>query len=136
MNAPTSLANNVSFAVVGTGGAGAITAGSILLEAAGKTGWHGLLNRSVGPQIRGGEAAALVRLSTRPAACMSKVFDIVINVLIDLYISVILSFVKSLGSLFGLLMSNTPGWVNNQPRFVLFNMFPGILNGFGPLDLN
>ena len=67
---------NVSFAIVGSGGAGAITAGSILLESAGKSGLHGLLNRSVGPQIRGGEAAALVRLSTRSAACMSKRFDI------------------------------------------------------------
>ncbi len=70
--------NNVSFAVVGTGGKGAITAGSILLEVAGKGGWHGLLNRSVGPQIRGGEAAALVRLSTEPAFTMSKDFNILV----------------------------------------------------------
>ncbi len=73
-------AKNVSFAVVGSGGAGAITAGSILLEAAGKSGWHGLLNRSVGPQIRGGEAAALVRLSTRPAFCMSREFHILVAI--------------------------------------------------------
>lgn len=71
---------NVSFAVVGSGGAGAITAGSLLLEAAGKAGWHGLLNRSVGPQIRGGEAAALVRLATSPVSCMSKSFDILVAI--------------------------------------------------------
>ena len=70
--------NNVSFAVVGTGGKGAITAGSILLEVAGKGGWHGLLNRSVGPQIRGGEAAALVRLAVEPAFTMSKDFNILV----------------------------------------------------------
>lgn len=80
MNAPSQHAANVSFAVVGTGGAGAITAGSILLEAAGKAGWYGLLTRSVGPQIRGGEAAALVRLSTKPASCMSKKFDILVAI--------------------------------------------------------
>ena len=80
MTLPISSRKNISFAVVGSGGAGAITAGSILLEAAGKSGWHGLLNRSVGPQIRGGEAAALVRLSTRPAACMSKNFDILVAI--------------------------------------------------------
>lgn len=80
MNALSQNANNVSFAVVGTGGAGAITAGSILLEAAGKAGWYGLLTRSVGPQIRGGEAAALVRLSNKPAACMSKEFDILVAI--------------------------------------------------------
>ncbi len=78
MNANTKNCKNVSFAVVGSGGMGAITAGSILLEAAGKAGWHGLLNRSVGPQIRGGEAAALVRLSTRPAFCMAKDFNILV----------------------------------------------------------
>ncbi len=78
MNALSSQVKSVSFAVVGTGGAGAITAGSILLEAAGKSGWYGLLTRSVGPQIRGGEAAALVRLSTKPAACMSRNFDILV----------------------------------------------------------
>lgn len=71
---------NISFAIVGTGGAGAITAGSLLLEAAGKAGWYGLLTRSVGPQIRGGEAAALVRLSTASAACMSKEFDILVAI--------------------------------------------------------
>lgn len=80
MNALSQQANNVSFAIVGTGGAGAITAGSILLEAAGKSGWYGLLTRSVGPQIRGGEAAALVRLSTKSATCMSKEFDILVAI--------------------------------------------------------
>ena len=71
---------SVSFAIVGTGGAGAITAGSMLLEAAGKTGLYGVLNRSVGPQIRGGEAAALVRLAPHPVECMSRSFDILIAI--------------------------------------------------------
>lgn len=78
MNAQEHQVKTTSFAVVGSGGAGAITAGSILLEAAGKSGLYGLLTRSVGPQIRGGEAAALVRLSAEPAACMSKEFDILV----------------------------------------------------------
>ncbi len=73
-----SARDNVSFAVVGTGGKGAITAGAILLEAAGKGGWHGLLTRSVGPQIRGGEAAALVRLATKPAFTMARDFNILV----------------------------------------------------------
>lgn len=80
MNPSERLLDNVSFAVVGSGGAGAITAGSILLEAAGKSGWYGLLTRSVGPQIRGGEAAALVRLATKSATCMSKDFDILVAI--------------------------------------------------------
>ncbi|MCP4211563.1 MAG: 2-oxoacid:acceptor oxidoreductase subunit alpha [Halieaceae bacterium] len=80
MTASLEPANSISFAIVGTGGAGAITAGSMLIEAAGKAGYYGLLTRSVGPQIRGGEAAALVRLSTKPAACMSKEFDILVAI--------------------------------------------------------
>ena len=48
--------NTVAIAIMGSGGAGAITAGSLLLEAAGRAGWHGLMTRSVGPQIRGGRA--------------------------------------------------------------------------------
>jgi 2-oxoglutarate/2-oxoacid ferredoxin oxidoreductase subunit alpha len=74
------LRDSVSFAIVGTGGAGAVTAGAILLEAAGKSGWYGLMNLSVGPQIRGGEAAALVRLASDPAECMSKEFDILVAI--------------------------------------------------------
>ncbi len=69
---------DVSFAIVGSGGKGAVTAGGILQEAAGKAGWHGVLTRSVGPQIRGGEAAALVRLATGPVFCMSRNFDILV----------------------------------------------------------
>ncbi len=80
MTKPQTPRESVSFAIVGAGGAGAITAGSLLLEAAGKCGWYGVLNRSVGPQIRGGEAAALVRLSTHPAECMTKDFDALIAI--------------------------------------------------------
>lgn len=80
MTPGTHGSRSVSFAIVGTGGAGAVTAGSMLLEAAGAAGWYGLLTRSVGPQIRGGEAAALVRLSTGPAAYMSKEFDILVAI--------------------------------------------------------
>ncbi len=80
MSAASGHCKSVSFAIVGSGGAGALTAGSILLEAAGKAGWYGLMNRSVGPQIRGGEAAALVRLSTRPVECMAERYDFLIAI--------------------------------------------------------
>lgn len=67
--------SSIAFAIIGSGGAGAITAGEILLEAAGKAGWYGIMSRSVGPQIRGGEAAALLRLSSRPVECMAGKID-------------------------------------------------------------
>ena len=74
----TSAAGTVSVAITGSGGAGAITAGTLLLEAAGKAGWYGLMTRTVGPQIRGGEAAALVRLARRPVDGHGDSFDILI----------------------------------------------------------
>jgi 2-oxoglutarate ferredoxin oxidoreductase subunit alpha len=71
---------NVSIAIVGSGGAGALTAGSFLLEAASVAGWYGMLTRMVGPQIRGGEAAALVRLASRPVECLGDRLDLLIGI--------------------------------------------------------
>jgi 2-oxoglutarate ferredoxin oxidoreductase subunit alpha len=71
---------SVSLAIVGSGGAGAITAGAMLLEAAGRIGLYGLMTRSVGPQIRGGEAAALLRFSSQPVACMGDNYDLLIAI--------------------------------------------------------
>ncbi len=73
-------APGVSIALIGSGGAGVLTASNLLLEAACAAGWHGLLTRSVGPQIRGGEAAALMRLSPDPVECGADVFDLLIAV--------------------------------------------------------
>ncbi len=80
MPASKSAFKSISVAVVGSGGAGAITAGSIILEAAGKAGWYGIMNRSVGPQIRGGEAAALVRLANQPVNCMDESYDLLVAI--------------------------------------------------------
>lgn len=80
MRASNGVNGSISFAIVGSGGAGALTAGAILLETAGKAGWYGIMNRSVGPQIRGGEAAALVRLSTHPVDCMAECYDFLIAI--------------------------------------------------------
>jgi 2-oxoglutarate ferredoxin oxidoreductase subunit alpha len=54
----------VSLALAGSGGAGVMTAGNILLEAAASAGYYALMTRTSGPQIRGGEAAAMLRIST------------------------------------------------------------------------
>lgn len=67
-------------AIVGSGGAGSLTAGSLLLEAAAGAGWYGLMTRSVGPQIRGGEAAAFVRIATHPVDCMDDRLDAVVAI--------------------------------------------------------
>jgi 2-oxoglutarate ferredoxin oxidoreductase subunit alpha len=72
--------SSICLAILGSGGAGSMTAAGLLLEAAGRCGWYGLMTRSVGPQIRGGEAAAFVRLATHPVECMDDRFDAVIAI--------------------------------------------------------
>jgi 2-oxoglutarate ferredoxin oxidoreductase subunit alpha len=59
-------ATSVSVALAGSGGAGVMTAGNMLLEAAAQAGYYSLMTRTSGPQIRGGEAAAMVRVCTFP----------------------------------------------------------------------
>lgn len=66
----------VSIAITGAGGAGVMTAGQMLLDAAAKAGLYGLMTRSSGPQIRGGEAAAYIRLSSHPIDCPNDTFDV------------------------------------------------------------
>lgn len=65
----------VSLAIAGAGGAGVITAGEMLLKAAAAMGFYGLMTRSAGPQIRGGEAAAMVTLSPDPVEFHNETFD-------------------------------------------------------------
>lgn len=70
--------DSVTIALVGSGGAGVMTAGQMLLDAAAAVGWYGLMSRSSGPQIRGGEAAAMVRLSPSPVHGPGDRFDLIV----------------------------------------------------------
>ncbi len=72
--------DSLSIALLGSGGSGVMTAGSLLLEAAGKAGCYGLMTRSSGPQIRGGEAAALLRLAPKPVESHKDRFDILLAI--------------------------------------------------------
>jgi len=66
----------LTVAVTGAGGSGAVTAGLILLEAVAAAGLYGLLRRSAGPQIRGGESAALLRFGPAPVHCAGDRCDL------------------------------------------------------------
>jgi 2-oxoglutarate ferredoxin oxidoreductase subunit alpha len=55
--------NELSIAITGAGGAGVISCGELLLEAWARSGGRGLLRKAFGPQIRGGESAALLKLT-------------------------------------------------------------------------
>ena len=77
---PTAVANDsISLSVTGSGGSGAVTTGLILLEAAARAGYFGMLSRSAGPQIRGGESAVMLRLGAAPLQCMDDRFDLLVG---------------------------------------------------------
>jgi 2-oxoglutarate ferredoxin oxidoreductase subunit alpha len=69
-------ARSVSVVLAGSGGAGVMTAGNMLLEAAAHAGYYALMTRSSGPQIRGGEAAAMLRIACEPIECMEDQFHV------------------------------------------------------------
>lgn len=74
----SSASSSLSIAVTGSGGSGAVTTGLILLQGAAQAGLYGLLSRSAGPQIRGGESAAMLRFAERPLDCMDDRFDLLV----------------------------------------------------------
>lgn len=55
--------------MAGSGGDGIVSAGESLLTASALLGYHGVMTKSFGPQIRGGESSFKLRLAT------SKVFN-------------------------------------------------------------
>lgn len=76
---PADQARSLALAVTGSGGSGAVTVGLILLEAAARAGLYGLMSRSAGPQIRGGESAAMLRLGAVAQQCMDDRFDLLLG---------------------------------------------------------
>ena len=75
---PAGARTSLSIALAGSGGSGVMTAGTMLLEAAAQAGLYGLMVRTSGPQIRGGEAAALLRLGAEPVASLDDGFDLLL----------------------------------------------------------
>jgi 2-oxoglutarate ferredoxin oxidoreductase subunit alpha len=70
------MRDSLSVALAGSGGAGVMTAGNMLLEAAAAAGYYGLMTRTSGPQIRGGEAAAMVRIAAFPTDAQEDRFHV------------------------------------------------------------
>lgn len=71
---------SLSIVFAGSGGAGAMTAGAVLLRAAAQAGYYGLMTQLFGPQVRGGEAAALVQVSTDPIDYQPDRFDLFVAI--------------------------------------------------------
>lgn len=68
----------LSIAITGAGGAGVISCGELLLQAWARQGGRGLLRKAYGPQIRGGESAALLKLTERECYTASEHYDVLL----------------------------------------------------------
>ena len=62
--------------MAGAGGDGVVSAGESLLAAAAVAGYHAVLTKSYGPQIRGGESSCRLRLSTEPVLSPGAPLDV------------------------------------------------------------
>ena len=69
---------DISLALLGSGGTGVVTLGQLLMTLAARGGLYGLMSKSYGPQIRGGESAALLRLSSAPVTCAADSYDLLV----------------------------------------------------------
>lgn len=72
------MRNSIAIVFAGSGGAGAITAGSTFLQAAARDGYYGLMTKLSGAQVRGGEAAALVEIGVAPLDAQPDRFDVLV----------------------------------------------------------
>jgi 2-oxoglutarate ferredoxin oxidoreductase subunit alpha len=64
--------------MAGSGGDGVVSAGESLTAAAAFEGYHVIMTKSFGPQIRGGESSCRVRLSTQPIFTSGGMLDVAV----------------------------------------------------------
>lgn len=60
------MADSLSIGIAGSGGDGVVLLGELLARASARAGWHSMLLKSFGPQIRGGESSVRLRVSPAP----------------------------------------------------------------------
>jgi 2-oxoglutarate ferredoxin oxidoreductase subunit alpha len=72
------MSHDIVIGMAGSGGDGIVSAGDAMITAAALEGYHALLTKSFGPQIRGGESSCRVRLSTRPVLSSGGTLDVAV----------------------------------------------------------
>ena len=70
--------HDLTFAFVGAGGDGAVTAGDIMAGVCASEGLHVIKTEAYGPQIRGGESSATVRVSSKPIYAQGDAVDVLV----------------------------------------------------------
>ncbi len=69
---------DLTFAIVGSGGDGVITTGDFMAQAGAHEGLHCMTVESYGPQIRGGESSCTVRISANPIFAQGDLVDVMV----------------------------------------------------------
>ncbi len=72
------MANDLILGMAGSGGDGIVSAGESLIRSAALDGYHAVLTKSFGSQIRGGESSCRLRLSTRPVLTPTGTLDVAV----------------------------------------------------------
>jgi len=69
---------DLTIAIVGSGGDGVVTVGDFLAQAGAREGLHCMKVEAYGPQIRGGESSCTVRISARPIFAQGDLVDVMV----------------------------------------------------------
>jgi 2-oxoglutarate/2-oxoacid ferredoxin oxidoreductase subunit alpha len=72
------MSTDLVIGMAGSGGDGIVSAGESLIAAAAMEGYNGIMTKSFGSQIRGGESSCRVRVSTRPVLNPGGTLDVAI----------------------------------------------------------
>ena len=72
------MSQDLIIGIAGSGGDGVISAGESLITAAALEGYFGMMTKSFGSQIRGGEASCRLRLATRPVLNPNGPLDVAV----------------------------------------------------------
>ncbi|MGP8200497.1 MAG: 2-oxoacid:acceptor oxidoreductase subunit alpha [Limisphaerales bacterium] len=72
------MSQGLIIGIAGSGGDGVVTAGESLITAAALEGYHGIMTKSFGSQIRGGEASCRLRLSIEPVLNPNGPLDVAV----------------------------------------------------------
>jgi 2-oxoglutarate ferredoxin oxidoreductase subunit alpha len=72
------MSHDIIIGIAGAGGDGVISAGESIISAAALEGYHGIMTKSFGSQIRGGEASCRLRLATEPVLSPNGRLDVAV----------------------------------------------------------
>jgi len=72
------MSEDLIIGIAGSGGDGVVSAGESLITAAALEGYHCVMTKSFGSQIRGGEASCRLRLATRPVLNPNGPLDVAV----------------------------------------------------------